>query len=52
MISIFNLSLQINGFPIKGAVADFEKIQAIPEDDFENYIYEKGQYLNAFPLEI
>ncbi len=50
MISIFNLSLQINGFPIKGAVADFEKIQAIPEDDFENYIYEKRKDIVDFHL--
>jgi phenylacetate-CoA ligase len=51
MISIFNLSLQINGFPIKGAIADFEKIQAIPEVDFENYVIQKRKDIVAFHLQ-
>ncbi len=50
MISIFNLSLQINGFPIKGAVADFEKIQSIPEEAFENYVIEKRKDIVDFHL--
>lgn len=41
MFNIFNLSLQINGFPIKKASLELYKIQAIPEADFENYVIEK-----------
>ena len=41
MFNIFNLSLQLNGFPIKKAQAEFEKILSIPEADFENYVLQK-----------
>ena len=50
MFSIFNLTLWFNGYPIKGAVADFEKTQAIPEDKFENYIFNKKNEIVAFHL--
>lgn len=41
MFNLFNISLQINGFQIKKAKFEFEKIQAIPESNFENYITTK-----------
>ncbi len=50
MISIFNLSLQLNGFPIKEGLADFEKIQAIPEAHFENYVIQKRKDIVDFHL--
>ncbi|MEC4048200.1 phenylacetate--CoA ligase family protein [Flavobacterium sp. SUN046] len=41
MFSIFNLSLQLNGFPIKKAIADYKKIQAVSTDHYEKYIAEQ-----------
>ena len=41
MFNLFNLSLRINGFPIKKASLELEKIQAIPEKYFENHVIEK-----------
>lgn len=38
MFNVFNLSLQLNGFPIKDANAELTKILSIPENDFENHI--------------
>ena len=38
MFHLFNLSLKANGFPMKDATAEFEKIQAISDADYENYI--------------
>ena len=38
MFNLFNLSLKANGFPMKEATAEFEKIQAISDADYENYI--------------
>jgi phenylacetate-CoA ligase len=50
MLNIFNLSLQINGFQIKKAKSDFEKIQAIPDSNFENYITSKRNEIVAYHL--
>ena len=41
MFNIFNLSLQMNGFPIQEASFEFEKIQAVSEANFEKYVLEK-----------
>ncbi|MFY8180419.1 MAG: phenylacetate--CoA ligase family protein [Flavobacterium sp.] len=38
MFHLFNLSLKLNGFPMKDAIAEFEKIQAVSYSDYENYI--------------
>lgn len=38
MFHLFNLSLKANGFPMKEATSEFEKIQAISDADYENYI--------------
>lgn len=37
MFQLFNLSLKLNGFPVKEAIAEFEKIQAISDAEYENY---------------
>ena len=50
MFSIFNLSLQMNGFAIKEAIADFEKIKSISEADFEKYINEKRKAIVEYHL--
>lgn len=50
MISIFNLSLQLNGFPIKKAGAELKKIQGIPEADFESYILQKKKEVVDYHL--
>jgi phenylacetate-CoA ligase len=41
VFKLFNFSLQINGFPIKEAITEFDKIQSIPEADFEVYVSRK-----------
>lgn len=41
MFKIFDLTLKLNGFPMKEAKAEFEEICAIPEGDFGNYIEQK-----------
>lgn len=50
MFKLFDFSLRINGFPIKKAQAEFEKIIAIPEDNFENYVIEKRNEIVRFHL--
>ncbi len=50
MFSIFNLSLQMNGFAIKEAIADFEKIKSISEADFEKYVNEKRKAIVEYHL--
>jgi phenylacetate-CoA ligase len=37
VFQLFNLSLKLNGFPVKEAIAEFEKIQAISDAEYENY---------------
>lgn len=41
LFNIFNLSLRIKGFPIQEASIEFEKNQAISNDDYENHIISK-----------
>jgi phenylacetate-CoA ligase len=50
MFPIFDFSLQINGFPMKEAKADLQKIQAIPEQEFEAFIENKKQEIVDFHL--
>lgn len=51
MFHIFNLSLTINGFPIEHAQREFEKIQVIPEANYEAYILRKRNEIVAFHLQ-
>lgn len=51
MLNIFNLSLQLNGYPMKDAQGEFEKIQSLTEVEYENYLTEKRKEIVAFHLE-
>lgn len=50
MFPLFNLSLQINGFPLKKAKAELQNIQSIPEQEFEAFIENKKQEIVEFHL--
>lgn len=50
MFKLFDFSLRINGFPIKKAKVEFEKIIAISEENFENYVIEKRNEIVNFHL--
>ena len=50
MFQLFNLSLQFNGFPMKKAISQFEKIVATSENDFEKYILEKRNEIVEYHL--
>lgn len=51
MLSLFDLSLQINGYPIKRANADLLKITALSEMDKKAFIEQKKKEIVAFHLE-
>ncbi|MFN3967381.1 phenylacetate--CoA ligase family protein [Flavobacterium sp.] len=48
MFPLFHFSLWLKGFPLKKAQYAFEKIQAISEDDYQNYIETKRKEIVAF----
>jgi phenylacetate-CoA ligase len=50
MFPLFDFSLQINGFPMKEAKVELQKIQAIPEQEFEAFIENKKQEIVDFHL--
>ncbi|SFA97332.1 phenylacetate-CoA ligase [Flavobacterium swingsii] len=50
MFNLFNLSLKINGFPIKKAVAEFEKIQAVSDVEYENFTIQKRKEIVDYHL--
>ncbi|WP_310379643.1 phenylacetate--CoA ligase family protein [Flavobacterium sp.] len=50
MLRLFYLSLQINGFPIKEAKAELQKIKSIPEQDFKNFLDNKKQEIVEYHL--
>ena len=50
MFNLFNLSLQANGFPMKKAIPEFERIQSISDAEFENYIIEKKREIVEYHL--
>jgi len=51
MIRIFDLSLMLNGFPIKKAKADFDAITNIPEEKFNLYVEQKKAEIVNFHLQ-
>jgi phenylacetate-CoA ligase len=51
VFKLFDFSLRINGFPIKKAKVEFEKIIAISDDKFENYVMEKRNEIVNFHLQ-
>jgi len=50
MFNLFNLSLRLNGFPLKEATAEFEKIKLVSEDKFEEYLNQKKKEIVAYHL--
>jgi phenylacetate-CoA ligase len=50
MLPLFDFSLQINGFPMQEAKAELQKIQAIPETEFEAFIENKKQEIVDYHL--
>ena len=50
MFPLFDLSLQINGFPMKKAKAELRNIQSIPEHEFEAFVENKKQEIVEFHL--
>jgi phenylacetate-CoA ligase len=51
MLSLFDLSLELNGYPIKRATADLLKITALSEMDQKAFIEEKKEEIVTFHLE-
>lgn len=50
MFNLFNLSLWLNGFPIKEASVELEKITSIPEGNFEQYTNQKKSEIVEYHL--
>lgn len=50
MFPLFDFSLKINGFPIKEAKAELQKIQSIPEQEFKAFIENKKQEIVDYHL--
>ena len=50
MFNFFNLSLRLNGFPIKEASAEFEKILAVSENEYSNYVNQKKKEIVEYHL--
>tara|TARA_R110000850_G_scaffold269422_1_gene401520 strand:- start:46737 stop:48047 length:1311 start_codon:yes stop_codon:yes gene_type:complete len=51
VFKLFDFSLRLNGFPIKKAKAEFEKIIAIPDEKFEDYVMAKRTKIVNFHLQ-
>ena len=51
MFNLFNLTLKLNGFPIEKAKIEFDKIIAIPEDDYQKHIENKRVAIVEYHLE-
>jgi phenylacetate-CoA ligase len=50
MLNIFNLSLQLNGFPLKAAKCELAKITAFSKEEHEKFITDKKQEIVNFHL--
>lgn len=50
MLPLFDLSLQLNGFPMQEAKAELQKIIALPEEEFDAFIENKKQEIVDFHL--
>lgn len=51
MLNIFNLSLQLNGFPIKEAKKKLDEILEVPESEYEQYLETKKKEIVNYHLE-
>jgi phenylacetate-CoA ligase len=50
MFKIFDLTLKLNGFPMKKAKAELQKIIAIPEEEYGHFIEQKKNEIVNFHL--
>lgn len=50
MINLFNLTLKLNGFPIKKAQADFKEVLNVADEDYAEYIESKKREIVEFHL--
>ena len=51
MISLFDISLQLNGFPIKKAKVELDRIVNLSEEDYLIFLQNKKQEIVAFHLQ-
>lgn len=51
MISLFDISLKINGFDINKAKTEFEQILKVSEEDYQDYILKKRTEIVQYHLE-
>ncbi|WP_291286385.1 phenylacetate--CoA ligase family protein [Flavobacterium sp.] len=51
MISLFDISLQLNGFPIKKAKAELDEIKSLSEAQYVRFLQQKKEEIVAFHLE-
>ena len=52
MFKLFDISLQINGYPLKAAKAELEKMLTVPEADYESFIETKKREIVEFHLSL
>ena len=50
MFNLFNLSLQLNGFPIKEAAVELEKVNAVTDANFAEYTQQKKREIVDYHL--
>jgi phenylacetate-CoA ligase len=50
MFNFFNLSLRLNGFPIKEASVELEKILSVSENEYSNYVNQKKKEIVEYHL--
>jgi phenylacetate-CoA ligase len=51
MLKIFNLALQLNGFPLQEANAELQKILAIPEEEYGDFLEQQKLEIVNFHLQ-
>ena len=50
MFPLFDISLFLNGFPIKKAKISFEKILSISDENYEEYVIQKRKEIAEYHL--
>lgn len=51
MLRLFDLSLQLNGFPLKQAQKEYQKILDVPENEYQEFIEQKKREIIEFHFE-
>ncbi|NJM79288.1 MAG: phenylacetate--CoA ligase family protein [Flavobacterium sp.] len=51
MFNLFNLTLKLNGFPLQKAQVELDKILAIPDKDYQNFIINKREEIVRYHLQ-